>query len=131
MAGVVLSRRRLSDPRRLYHGDPAHPCAAGDPQICNNHGTDFEIDDDPLLMVEGAYSYAIGGQLPGTIKVGGWNHFGEFEDNRVDVGGELVVISGNSGKPLDNDWALYVIMDQLLWRVPAVSYTHLRAHETD
>jgi len=102
----------------LYNGDPAHPCAAGDPQICNNHGTDFEIDDDPLLMVEGAYSYAIGGQLPGTIKVGGWNHFGEFEDNRVDVGGELVVISGNSGKPLDNDWALYVIMDQLLWRVP-------------
>src|SRR5680860_640129 len=21
----------------LYNGDPAHPCAAGDPQICNNH----------------------------------------------------------------------------------------------
>ena len=103
----------------IYNGDPAPACAADDPQICNNHGTDFELDDDPLLIVEGAYSYTIaGGQLPDTIKVGGWNHFGEFEDNRVDVGGELVVVSGNSGKPLDNDWALYVIMDQLLWRVP-------------
>lgn len=103
----------------VYNGDPSPPCAADDPQICNPHGLEFELDDDPLLMAEAAYSYDLaGGRLPGTIKIGGWNHFGEFEDQRVDVGGNLIAVTGNSGKPLDNDWALYVIMDQLLWRVP-------------
>jgi porin len=103
----------------VYNGDPSPTCAADDPQICNPHGLEFELDDDPLLMVEGAYSYDLaGGRLPGTIKIGGWNHFGEFVDNRVDVGGDLVVVTGNSGKPHDNDRALYIILDQLLWRVP-------------
>jgi porin len=103
----------------VYNGDPSPACAADDPQICNPHGLEFELDDDPLLMIEGAYNYNLaGGRLPGTIKIGGWNHFGDFEDNRVDVGGDLVVVTGNSGKPLDNDHALYIILDQLLWRVP-------------
>ena len=104
----------------IYNGDPAPQCnkADSDPQRCNDHGLDFELDDDPLLMAEGAYSYALaGGGLPGTIKVGGWNHFGTFQDQRVDVGGELIAISGNDGLPIENNWALYVIMDQLLWRV--------------
>ena len=105
----------------IYNGDPAPQCnkADSDPQRCNDHGLDFELDDDPLLMAEGAYSYALaGGGLPGTIKVGGWSHFGTFQDQRVDVGGELIAISGNDGLPIENNWALYVIMDQLLWRVP-------------
>ncbi|MEZ5828415.1 MAG: carbohydrate porin [Hyphomicrobiales bacterium] len=105
----------------IYNGDPAPQCnkAGGDPQRCNDHGTDFELDDDPLLMAEGAYNYDLaGGRLPGTIKIGGWNHFGTFEDQRVDVGGGLIGVTGNAGKPLDHDWALYVIVDQLLWRVP-------------
>ncbi|ODS03857.1 hypothetical protein AUC71_07245 [Methyloceanibacter marginalis] len=103
----------------VYNGDPSPACAADDPQICNPHGLEFELDDDPLLMIEGAYNYDLaGGRLPGTIKIGGWNHFGDFVDNRVDVGGDLVVVTGNSGKPLDNDHALYIILDQLLWRVP-------------
>jgi porin len=105
----------------VYNGDPAPECnkAGGDPQRCNDHGLDFELDDDPLLMIEGAYSYTLaGGRLPGAIKIGGWNHFGTFEHQRVDTGGDLIAITGNKGKPLDNDHALYVIMDQLLWRVP-------------
>jgi porin len=103
----------------VYNGDPAPQCnkAGGDPQRCNDHGLDFELDDDPLLMAEGAYSYDLGA-LPGVIKVGGWNHFGTFEDQRVDVGGELIGITGNAGRPLEHDWAIYGIIDQLIWRVP-------------
>src|SRR5680860_459479 len=41
-----------------------------------------------------------------------------FEHQRVDVGGELIAVTGNAGTPLDNDWALYGIVDQLIWRVP-------------
>ena len=39
----------------VYNGDPAPQCASDDPQVCNPHGLDFELDDPPLLMVEGVY----------------------------------------------------------------------------
>ena len=102
----------------VYNGDPAPPCASDDPQVCNPHGLDFELDDDPLLMVEGVYRYNREGRLPGAVKVGGWNHFGTFEDQRFDSGGALIAVTGEPGKPLDNDWGLYGIIDQLIWRVP-------------
>ena len=101
----------------VYNGDPAPPCASDDPQVCNNDGLDFELDDPPLLMVEGAYKYNQE-RLAGTIKVGGWNHFGTFEDQRFDVGGNLIAVTGLPGRPIDNDYGIYVIIDQLIWRVP-------------
>ena len=102
----------------VYNGDPAPPCASDDPQRCNDHGLDFELDDDPLLMVEGVYRYNQSGRLPGAVKVGGWNHFGTFEDQRFDSGGALIAVTANSGAPLDHNWGLYAIVDQLIWRVP-------------
>jgi porin len=102
----------------VYNGDPAPKCASDDPQRCNDHGLDFELDDDPLLMVEGVYRYNQSGRLPGAVKVGGWNHFGTFEDQRFDSGGALIAVTGNSGAPLDHNWGLYAIVDQLIWRVP-------------
>ena len=103
----------------VYNGDPAPACnkAGGDPQRCNPHGLDFELDDPPLLMVEGKYSYNPNG-LAGTVKIGGWNHFGTFPDQRFDSGGALIAVTGNDGRPLDHDWGLYGIIDQLIWRVP-------------
>jgi porin len=101
----------------VYNGDPAPPCASDDPQVCNNDGLDFELDDPPLLMVEGAYTYNPN-RLKGTVKLGGWNHFGKFENQRFDAGGALIAVSGNPGRPLDHDWGLYGIVDQLVWRVP-------------
>jgi porin len=102
----------------VYNGDPAPECANEDPQRCNDHGLDFELDDDPLLMIEGVYRYNQEGRLPGAVKVGGWNHFGTFEHQRFDSGGALIAVAGEAGKPLDNDWGLYGIVDQLIWRVP-------------
>jgi porin len=103
----------------VYNGDPAPQCnkAGGDPQRCNDHGLDFELDDPPLLMAEGAYTYNPDG-LRGIIKIGGWHHFGEFADNRFDSGGALIAVTGNDGRPLDHNWGLYGIIDQLIWRVP-------------
>jgi len=105
----------------IYNGDSAPECnkAGGNPQRCNDHGLDFELDDPPLLMAEGAYSYDLaGGTLPGVIKIGSWYHFGTFEHQRLDVGGGLIGITGNAAKPLERNWALYAVVDQLLWRVP-------------
>jgi porin len=101
----------------VYNGDPAPDCAKEDPQRCNPHGLDFELDDPPLLMVEGKYSYNPNG-LAGTVKIGGWNHFGTFNHQRFDSGGALIAVTGNDGRPLDHDWGLYGIIDQLVWRVP-------------
>jgi porin len=101
----------------VYNGDPAPQCANPDPQRCNPYGLDFELDDPPLLMVEGAYTYNPKG-LKGTVKLGGWNHFGTFEHQRIDSAGALIAVTGNPGKPLDDDWGLYGIIDQLVWRVP-------------
>ncbi|HET7851136.1 MAG TPA: carbohydrate porin, partial [Methyloceanibacter sp.] len=101
----------------LYNGDPAPPCGSDDPQVCNSNGLDFELDDPPLLMVEGAYKYNQD-RLAGTVKLGGWNHFGTFEHQRFSAGGNLIAVTGPPGKPLDNDWGFYGIIDQLIWRLP-------------
>jgi porin len=103
----------------VYNGDPAPACnkAGGDPQRCNPHGLDFELDDPPLLIAEGAYTYTPNG-LRGIVKIGGWHHFGEFEHQRFDSGGALIAVTGNAGRPLDHNWGLYGIIDQLVWRVP-------------
>lgn len=101
----------------VYNGDPAPACNADDPQRCNPHGLDFELDDPPLLMVESKYSHNPNG-LSGTVKIGGWNNFGTFNHQRFDSGGALIAVTGNEGRPLDHDWGLYGIIDQLVWRVP-------------
>jgi porin len=91
----------------LYNGDPAPPCAADDPQICNKHGFEWEFTNKPLLFAELQHSYHQGaGQLPGTIKIGGWNHFGNFETLREPVG------------IIDGDYGLYAIIDQMIYRLP-------------
>jgi porin len=102
----------------VYNGDPAPPNCTGDPQRCNNDGLDFSLDSPPLLMVEGAYKYNQAQPLPGTLKLGGWNHFGTFEHLRFDFGRSPIAVTGNPGMPLDNDWGFYGIIDQLVWRVP-------------
>lgn len=91
----------------VYNGRPAGNCPDDeDPQVCNNHGLDFPIDDPPLVMFEGAYKYNQGkGELPGTIKLGGWKNFGTFFHQR-------------SGSAIDGDYGLYAILDQMIYRMP-------------
>ena len=69
------------------------------------------------MMAEGSYTYNQDGRLPGTVKIGGWNHFGTFHDQRFNSGGMPVAVTFNSGRPIDGDWAIYGIIDQLVWRV--------------
>ncbi len=103
----------------VYNGDPEDPnCTNDNPQICNDDGLDFRFNSPPLLMIEGAYKYNQDGQLPGNVKLGGWNHFGTFEDQRFDSGGLPIGVTLNPGRPIDGDWGLYGIVDQLVWRVP-------------
>ncbi len=101
----------------VYNGDPTGPNCTGDPQVCNS-GLDFRLDSPPLLMVEGAYKYNQKEGLAGTVKLGGWNHFGTFEDQHFDSGGLPIAVTGNLGRPVNGDWGIYGIIDQLVWRLP-------------
>jgi porin len=101
----------------VYNGNPAGAHCKGKSQVCDAAGIDFPIDTPPLLMAEGSYKYNQEGRLPGTVKIGGWNHFGTFHDQRFDSGGPIAT-TFNSGRPIKGDWAIYGIVDQLLWRVP-------------
>jgi porin len=101
----------------VYNGDPAGPNCTGNPQVCDNNGLDFRFDSPPLLMAEGFYKYHQD-RLAGTIKLGAWNHFGNFGEQRFTVGGNLIAVTGPPGKVLDNDYGFYGIIDRLIWRVP-------------
>ena len=103
----------------VYNGDPANPdCTNENPQVCNSDGLDFNLDSPALLMVEGRYKYNLTDHLPGEIKIGGWDHFGSFPDKRFDSDDQPIAIALNQGRPIDGDWAIYGIIDQLVWRLP-------------
>jgi porin len=106
----------------VYNGDPAGPNCKGDPQVCDNNGLEFRIADPPLLMAEASYQYNLDkGQLPGGVKVGGWNHFGKFADQRFDAAGLPIAVTGLPGRMIQNNFGLYVDVDQMVWRVPGSS----------
>jgi porin len=102
----------------VYNGNPAGAHCKGKSQVCDAAGIDFPIDTPPLMIAESSYKYNQQDRLPGTVKIGGWNHFGTFHDQRFDSGGLPIAVTFNSGRPIKGDWAIYGIVDQLLWRVP-------------
>lgn len=74
----------------LMNGDPVGPCPKGlEPAQCNPHGLNFRIGDAPFTYAEASFTYAgKGRKLAGTLKLGGWYHFGKFEDQRYDANGD-------------------------------------------
>ena len=103
----------------LWNGDPVGPCREDlDPGQCNEHGLDFRLEDPPLLLIEAAYSYnKEGSGLPGTIKIGGWRHFDDFDDLRRNDSGGLIA---GGGDPLSHEGnhGLYAVIDQMIYRLP-------------
>ena len=127
----------------IFNGDPAGP-GADNPVLRDPYGLAFRVNGPPLFIAEFAYAYnqprsiaqenphqegagprtsqqpvtvpaAIGG-LPGTVKLGAWLHTGQFADERFDSQGGLLAVSG--GPPLrhSGNFAVYGMIDQMLWR---------------
>jgi porin len=102
----------------LFNGNPAGNCSPDeDPQECNPYGLLFPIDAAPLLMVEGAYTHDQGA-LAGTIKLGGYQNFGEFRHQRVITGGVRLSFTSEPPRLIDGDYGLYAVIDQMLYRLP-------------
>ena len=106
----------------LFNGDPAGP--GPDAQRRNAGGTAFRLNDSPLAIAELAWSYNQGkdaGGLPGSVKLGGWHHFGTFSSLSQDTDGRSLLDPASSGIPrrTSGSGGVYAVLDQLVWRLPS------------
>ncbi|GJD51803.1 Porin B [Methylobacterium crusticola] len=110
----------------LFDGDPAgaaRPGNAVDPQRLDRTGTNFRTRDPALVVAEAAYTYNTepGSRgLPGTVTLGGWQHFGRFDDTLRDTAGLSLADPSSNGvaRRLRGNAGVYGIVDQTLYREP-------------
>lgn len=104
----------------IYNSTPADPDAL-DPQKNNPHGLNFRLGDPPLIILEGRYRYDNGPLgLPGTLKFGGYAHFGRFDDLKRGSDGLVLGSPGSDDAPRrrDDNVNFFAILDQQIWRKP-------------
>ncbi|WP_246375755.1 carbohydrate porin [Gluconacetobacter takamatsuzukensis] len=89
-------------------------------------GTAFSTSGGTLFIGEAQFSGDVARwtagkdapSLPGTWKVGGLYDTGRFPDQRYDSRGGLLASPDSTGQPLyhHDNWMLYVVADQMIWR---------------
>ena len=104
----------------VLNGDPAGP-GPGDEQLRNRYGLNFRVNDPPFIIGEAQFQRNIGKKDEGlatTLKLGGWGHFGQFNDQRFAIGGGLLADPAGSGVPIKHrgNNGLYAVIDQQLYR---------------
>jgi porin len=104
----------------MLNGDPAGP-GPGDEQVRDRHGTNFRVQDPPFFIGEAEWQHNYGKKDKGLatrIVVGAWGHTGQFNDERLAIGGALLADPTGSGIPIKhrgND-GVYAVIDQQLYR---------------
>ncbi len=105
----------------IFDGDAAGP-GPGDPQLRDNAGLNFRINDPPLVI--GEVQFIWNGKkgdpgLDGKFKIGGWRHFGDFSDQRFTAQGVSLASPMSSGLPasLNGDSGVYAVFEQKVYRV--------------
>jgi len=102
----------------LYTGDPAGNCTAPSPVDCNPNGLEFPFTD-PLLIAQATFNYNQGADtLQGTFKLGGWRLFGTFPQQDIGSNGLPIGLRPLPGRIVEEAYAFYAILDQMLYRLP-------------
>lgn len=106
----------------VFDGNSAGP-GTDDPQQRNAYGLNFRVNDPPLVLGELQYAwknFASVPHLPGTLKIGGWRHFGGFDDLRYSNDNLSLADPASSGTPrtFSGDNGIYVVIEQRLYTVP-------------
>ena len=117
----------------VYDGNPAGT-TAGDPQLTNAHGTQFNLHNRALYLVELQYSInqavpadqantahkdsAVKTGLPGTYKLGAWYNSQQFADQRYGNDGLSLADPASNGRAalLKGNYSVYAVADQMVWR---------------
>ena len=104
----------------IFNGDPAGRCP-GDPDTCNRYGLNFRVHDPALLYAEAQFRKNQGKDDSGLarqLKIGGWSHLGQFNDQRYDYNGVPLASPASNGVPAKHrgDFGIYGIIDQQLYR---------------
>ncbi len=101
----------------VYNGDPSGQ-GTGDEQTRNRYGLNFRVNDAPFVIGEMQYRY--NAPLPGTLKFGGWQHFGDFNDRRFSTDGLPLADPGSNGVPVSRrgNSGIYGVVDQQIYRLP-------------
>jgi porin len=99
----------------VFNGDP------GGQGTINRAGTNFRVNDPPLLMAELQYRYNQDKHsrgLAGTLRLGGWHHFGMFADMRFDDAGlsQASPFSSGNARLFRGSSGIYGIIDQQIYR---------------
>ena len=105
----------------IFDGNAAGP-GPEDPQLRDRFGVNFRVNDPPLLLGEAQFLWnAKKGDpgLDGKFKLGGWRHFGDFNDQRFSASGVTLADPASGGTPatLSGDFGVYSVFEQKLYRV--------------
>ena len=99
----------------VFNGDP------GNQATVNRTGTNFRLNDAPLVMGEVQIRTHLDprdGGLSGSVKLGGYRHFGRFDDLRYDRAGLPLASPASSGhaRRMRGTSGLYAVVDQHVYR---------------
>jgi porin len=99
----------------LFNGNP------GDQETINRTGTNFRVNDPPLLMGEVQYRYnqeKDTKELAGILRLGGWHHFGMFDHQRFDPSGVSLAhpLSNGAARQFRGATGIYGVIDQQIYR---------------
>jgi porin len=105
----------------IFDGNAAGP-GPEDPQLRDRYGVNFRINDPQLLLGEAQFLWnAKKGDpgLDGKFKLGGWHHFGDFNDQRFSASGVTLADPASGGTPakLSGDFGVYAVFEQKIYRV--------------
>jgi porin len=121
----VRVKAQLSDKVTLFgavfNGNPAKPSCNVPPQLCDNHGLAFRVNDNPWLIGQSRFDYALivgGMNLPGNITPGAWFHSGQFGAMR------LAAVEHLTGDPLASsiphnlrgNYGVFATLEQAIYR---------------
>ncbi len=115
----------------IFNGTASDP-GPGDPQRRDHHGLAFRVHDDPWLIGQVQFDYAIGspsGPLAGAFTPGAWYHTGTFADQRFANDGSLLADPDGSGMParLRGNFGIFATVEQTLYKPASVTDRSLSA----
>src|SRR6266699_3666420 len=109
----------------VFNRNAARP-GDGDPQLRDNHGLAFRVNDAPWIIgqVRWDYDIDIGGRpLAGNFTPGSWQHFGQFDDRRFTAQGLSIADPSGTGiaAKLRGNFGIFAVVEQTLYRPPSVT----------